>query len=161
EIGIEGQLAGEGNTRDFVTRTPLRLPVAWNCIEIFPFLNLDSWKPEFATLWAENDILAAVATQQFREAHYQSLDPNSSTRKQYAVLLDEFRRLLDSNPEREETLQKFLRSNPMLLCPTQIRMWPKLALGARKTDFVFREANHDYLLVELERSTYELFRGDG
>jgi len=36
-----------------------------------------------------------------------------------------------------------------------------LALGANVTDFVFRDATHDYLLVELERSTLPLFRQDG
>jgi hypothetical protein len=40
-------------------------------------------------------------------------------------------------------------------------MWPKLQLGATVTDFVFRDANHEYLLVELERSTLKLFRRDG
>jgi hypothetical protein len=40
-------------------------------------------------------------------------------------------------------------------------MWPKLALGARETDFVFQEATGDYLLVELERANYRLFLKDG
>ena len=58
-------------------------------------------------------------------------------------------------------MKRFLRDNPSLLCPTYIRFWPKLPLGARETDFVFREANNDYLLVELERSTHRLFLRDG
>ena|SRR5215472_14122777 len=49
----------------------------------------------------------------------------------------------------------------MLLCPTHIAVWPKLQLGGRVSDFVFREATGDYLLVELERSTHSLFRQDG
>jgi len=40
-------------------------------------------------------------------------------------------------------------------------MWPKLPLGATITDFVFRESNQEYILVELERSTLPLFRQDG
>jgi hypothetical protein len=80
---------------------------------------------------------------------------------QFGKLLAQYKDLLDSNPEREETLQKFLAEHPALLSPAHTKMWPKLALGDRKTDFVFREAMGDYLLVELERSTYSLFRGDG
>jgi len=54
-----------------------------------------------------------------------------------------------------------LQRNPMLLCPSHVRVWPKLPLGASITDFVFQEANQDYLLVEIERSTLSLFRQDG
>ncbi|MCH7853192.1 MAG: DUF4263 domain-containing protein [Proteobacteria bacterium] len=75
--------------------------------------------------------------------------------------MKEFEALLDSEPGREETLQSFLRDHPEILCPTHTRMWPKLALGAKKTDFVFRDADLDYILVELEKSTHKLFRKDG
>jgi hypothetical protein len=40
-------------------------------------------------------------------------------------------------------------------------VWPKLPFGGNVSDFVFRDATNEYLLVELERSTHELFRGDG
>lgn len=78
-----------------------------------------------------------------------------------ALLLKKYNDLLDSNPEREEILQAFLKENPLLLCPAQVRAWPKLALGAWETDFVFQEAAGDYLLVELERSTRRLSIADG
>jgi hypothetical protein len=165
EVQILGELlpidspAKEG--QPFLARGMIRLQVGWECIEIFPFITLEHWKPEYAPIWAENDLLAAVAARQFREAHFQSLDPYAAARRQYSELLKAYKGLLDSNPEREETLQVFLRDNPMLLSPTQIRMWPKLALGAHKTDFVFQEASGDYLLVELERSTHVLFLKDG
>jgi hypothetical protein len=89
------------------------------------------------------------------------LDPLAVARKKYATLLGQFKTLLDSEPEREETLQVFLKKNPFLLCPTHTKMWAKLRLGAKETDFVFRDATSDYLLVELERSTHSLFRKDG
>ena len=155
----EGEQFGEG--QHFLARSKLRLPVGWECIEIYPFMDLDAWKPEYAAAWAENDILAAVATGQIRESHYQSLDPNAQARKRYAALLSEFKNLLDSKPEREEVLQVFLQDHPFLLCPTHTKMWPKLPLGAKETDFVFRDATSEYLLVELERSTHPLFRQDG
>ena len=149
---------GEGER--FLARSVFRLPVGWECIEIFPFFDLEQWKPEFAPLWAENDLLAAVVAHQNGESKLQSLDQNVKARRQYEELLDNFKKILDSNPP-EETLQIFLNDNPALLCPTRAKVWPKLALGARKTDFVFREAAGDYLLVELETSSHRLFLKDG
>lgn len=161
-IEIHGALAGnETGEQPFVARSKLRLGAGWDCIEVFPGLDLAPWMPESAALWAENDLLGAALVAQTQEAHLNSLDPRASTRRLYAALLAQFKALLDSNPEREQTLQTFLQSNPVLLCPAQVRMWPKLPLGAHITDFVFREANHEYLLVELERSTLNLFRQDG
>ena len=58
-------------------------------------------------------------------------------------------------------LQAFLKNHPYLLCPTQTKVWPKLKLGDKVTDFVFRDAISDYLLVELEKSTHRLFKNDG
>ncbi len=165
EIGLVGELVSEGEKigegQRFFSRSNLRLPVGWECVEIYPFMDIDVWKPENAPAWAENDILAAVATRQIRESHFQSLDPNAEARKRYATLLREFKTLLDSKPEREEVLQVFLRDHPFLLCPTHTKMWPKLLLGAKETDFVFRDATSDYFLVELEKSTHPLFRQDG
>src|SRR5438552_1722003 len=48
----------------------------------------------------------------------------------------------------------------MLLSPTHTKVWPKLPLGPHVTDFVFREADGEYLLVELERATHLLFKAD-
>ena len=165
DFQLLGELVGEGEEfgqgQRFLTRTKLRLPVGWECIEVFPFTNPDHWKPEYASAWAENDILAAVATRQFQESYFQSLDPQAAARKEYATVLKQFRSLLDSAPAREETLQSFLRDHPVLLCPTKTKMWPKLPFGCKISDFVFRDATQDYLLVELEKSTHVLFRNDG
>jgi hypothetical protein len=164
-LALRGERVAEdeevGAGQHFLSRTKLRLRVGWDCIEIYPFTNLDAWNPDFAEVWAEKDILAAVAAQQFDETRFQSLDPNAAARSKYAELLREFRELLDSDPEREEMLQQFLKRNPALLCPTHTKMWPKLPLGAKETDFVFRDATSQYLLVELEKSTHSLFRKDG
>ena len=165
ELQLVGELipvyGNNGGGQPFLARSQLRLPMAWECIEIYPFFDLNQWKPEYAQVWAETDLLAAVVAQQFRNAQLESLDPKAAARREYAELLHSFKKLLDSNPEREEILQIFLQDNPELLCPTQIKVWPKLTLGARKTDFVFLEAAGDYLLVELERSTLKLFLADG
>lgn len=165
EIGLAGELltegAGTGEGQSFVSRSKFRLPVGWECIEVYPSLDMDAWKPENAPAWAEKDILAAVVAKQMMESHYQSLDPNAAARRDYANLLKDFKALLESNPEREEVLQVFLREHPFLLCPAHTKMWPKLRLGDKETDFVFRDAKRDYILVELEKSTHPLFRQNG
>lgn len=148
-------------SRKFLIRHKLTLPVGWRCIEIFPLTDVDHWKPEYAKMWAENDLLAAVVSAQFREAQLRTLDPNAAARKEFGNLLEAYKALLDSNPEREEVLQSFLKENPVLLCPTYTMVRPKLQIGARVTDFVFQAASGDYLLVELEKSTDPLFIRSG
>jgi hypothetical protein len=148
-------------SRNFLLRNTMTLPIGWQCIEIFPFADINHWKPEYARMWAENDLLAAVVSSQFREAQLRTLDPNAVARKEFGNLLTAYKALLDSNSEREETLQSFLKEHPVLLCPTHTMVRPKLQIGARVTDFVFREATGDYLLVELEPPTEPLFIKSG
>lgn len=157
-IPDEKDMAGP---KRFRTRTPIRLPVGWECIEVFPFFNLDQWKQEYSEVWAEKDLLASVTARQLHEFKFSNLDPYAVARREFSNLLGAYKKLLDSEPEREEILQAFLKENPLLLCPTGVKVWPKLTLGARDTDFVFREATGHYLLVELEKSTHRLFRQDG
>jgi len=144
----------------FISKAEVSLGAGWQCIEVFPGFDQSAWKAEYAPLWAENDLLGCLLMNQRRQVDEQTLDPRAATRRQYAALLAQFKALLDSDPDREQTLQAFLQSNPKLLCPAHVQMWPKLPLGARVTDFVFRDAANDYLLVELERSTLALFRQD-
>jgi len=165
ELGLVGIMLADGQGTDkgrrFLTRNKVRFPFGWECIEIFPFPNKNHWKPEYASIWAENDILASVVTAQFREQQFHNLDPKAAARAEYEKLLFAYKQLLDSEPEREETLQSFLKKYPALLCPTHIRVKPKLQLGKNVTDFIFQESTCDYLLVELERSTEQLFLKNG
>jgi hypothetical protein len=147
--------------RPFMAQMMLRLPFGWDCIEVFPFLDVAHWNPDNAESWAERDILAEVVSRKVRQEQLRDLDPNIAARRHYAALLSQFRELLDRNPEREEELQTFLAAHPELLCPAHTAVWPKLPIGKHKTDFVFREASSDYLLVEIERSTLRLFKSDG
>jgi hypothetical protein len=61
----------------------------------------------------------------------------------------------------EEPCHQFLKAHPEILCPTAIATWSKLRFGAHVSDFVFREAENDYVLVEIEAPYRELFRRDG
>src|SRR6266571_3865898 len=109
EVQFVGELLSVGPDQrppqPFLARSAMRLPVGWECIEIFPFPAEGSWKPEYALLWAENDILAAAVEHQFREAQFNSLDPKADARRGAAQLLESYKQLLDSGPDREEILQ--------------------------------------------------------
>lgn len=165
ELNLLGEIIQQDETtsksKQFLTRTPLSLKVGWDCIEIFPFPDLNLWKPEFSRMWAENDILATVVARQHRNKNYLELDPFVTARKKFNSLLSEYKKLLDSEPKDEETLQKFLKNNPHILSPTHTKMWPKLKLGDKITDFVFQEASGDYLLVEIEPLNHRLFLKNG
>lgn len=165
DLELHGEMGSESGvttpSQSFIARSTIRLIAGWECIEVFPGFKLDAWNADFAPLWAEHDVLGAVLIAQTKDAQLSALDPRASARRQYATLLADFKTLLDSNPEREQVLQTFLQNNPIILCPTHVRMWPKLQLGATITDFVFRDATQEYILVELERSTLQLFRQDG
>jgi len=165
EIGLQGILLENQSDsvpegREFLVRSMMRLPVGWECIEVYPFLDIKHWNPRWAAVWAENDILASVVAHQQRENYFVSLDPNAAARRRLGAVLENYRKLLESGPN-EEALQRFLRDQPALLCPSHVRAWPKLDLGARQTDFVFRKAAGDYLLVELEKPSHRLFIKSG
>lgn len=156
---VRGELITEKRDRDqpFLSYSRMKIPVGWDCIEIYPFLDLELWNPNHAELWAETDLLASAAVLQHRESQLSNLDPTAAARTKFAAEMDEFKKLLDSAPAREEELHQFLKRKPHLLCPTKIAMWSKLAFGGKVSDFVFQEATGEYLLVEIERSTLPLF----
>ena len=134
------------------------MPVGWEAIELYPPYRADTWNPALAPLWAENDLLASVLRRNLIDNKLREIDPNAHARKRMAKLIADFESLLEGD---EEPLHQFVKSNPELLCPTHNRMWSKLPLGDRVTDFVFREPAGQYTLVELERASLALFREDG
>jgi hypothetical protein len=145
-------------TRDFLAQGTIKLQVGWQALEVYPAFQPEYWKPEFAALWAESDLLAAVARRQFSHAQLVAIDPNVSARRAFKAILDELVQLL-SGPE--EPAHQFLKQHPEILSPTHTAAWSKLPLGNRVTDFVFREPSNDYVLVEIESPLRELFRKDG
>jgi hypothetical protein len=146
-----------GTGREFLVASRHRLAVGWEAIEIYAPFESAMWRPELASDWAEFDLLAASARHNLRQKQLDAIDPRAATRRQYGERLKEFRSLLDG-PEAD--LQAFLEDNPELLSPTHLRMWKKVPLGRRFTDFVFKEPN-EYVLVELEAPSRPLFRKDG
>ncbi len=156
-VGVPIQLQGP-DVEQFVFRGRITLPVGWQAIEIYPLLADEHWEPQFGRLWAELDILAAVAQRNLRDEQFRALDSRGETRAKYAALLKEFEALL-AGPE--EPVHQFLKKYPELLCPTSEKTWSKLAFGDTISDFVIREPTDDYLLVEIEAPIREMFRKDG
>lgn len=77
-------------------------------------------------------------------------------------LLGQFESLLDSGPEREEDLQRFLTDHPILIEPFVSVLYTKQELGSDFiTDFIIRRMNDQYVLVEIENSTDALFTKSG
>lgn len=141
----------------FVGRAHGTLNVGWRAIEIFP-LGTESFAEEFAAMWAEADLLAAIQRQSESDARFHRLDGRGESRERYAQLLRDFASLLDGP---EEPVHQFLKRNRELISPNSTRQWSKLQFGKWKSDFVFLEAHDDYLLVEIEAPYRELFRIDG
>ena len=145
-------------SQEFVFRGAMTLQVGWRVIEVYPRFDPAHWKPEYAPIWAEVDLLASVARRQLRDAEFTALDPNLAARKRFARLISELEALLDGP---EEPMHQFLKANPDLLSPTHLKCWSKLPFGGWVSDFVFREPGGDYLLVEIESPRHMLFRNDG
>jgi hypothetical protein len=142
----------------FIAHARISFPVGWQAIEIYPRLDPDYWKPEYAASWAKLDLLSAIAQRNALHAALHQLDPRGAARQKYAKLLEEFEDPL-SGPE--EPCHQFLKSHPELICPTHDAYWSKMAFGAHVSDFIFREPYNDYLLVEIEAPHRLLFRKDG
>ena len=152
-----GNLSDPGNDH-FIARSRVRLPVGWEAIDVYLSLDPEYWEPTRAAMWAELDILAAAAQANLRTNALRVLDGRGDARKRYVDLFTEFETLL-MGPE--EPVHQFLKKHPELLSQTFSKYWSKLPFGDRFSDFVFREAHNDYLLVEIEAPIRELFRKDG
>ena len=111
---------------NFITYSRVKLPVGWSAIEVYPLLSDDYWKPEYASLWAELDILAIIAQENAIKTSLNQYDSRLETRKYYATLLNEFESLLEGF---EEPVHQFLKLHPELLCPTHEKCWSKVQFG--------------------------------
>jgi hypothetical protein len=151
------KLAGP-DVEQFIAHSRFRLNVGWQTIEIYPPLGDEHWKPEYAPMWAEIDLLATIVQKNLTTSTLSGLDSRAEIRKRYAALLDKFDALLVGP---EEPVHQFLKQHPELLCPTNDRYWSKLPFGDRVSDFVFREPYNDYQLVEIEAPIRKLFRKNG
>jgi hypothetical protein len=142
----------------FVAHGVAPLPVGWQAIEIYPLLGEEHWQPQYAPMWAELDLLAAIAQRNAVDSALNRLDGRADARERYARVISEFEGLL-AGPE--EPAHQYLKNHPDLLCPTHDAVWSKMRFGEHVSDFIFREPCNDYLLVEIEAPHRGLFRKDG
>ncbi len=142
----------------FLVHSRFQLPVGWCAIECYPLLDDAVWQVANALNWAELDILGTAALRNLEEKQLRAIDPRSEARQGWALLLRKFEELLQ---DPEEPIHQFLKRHPRLISPTHAQKWSKLAFGPRVSDFVFREPNNDYELVEIEAPIRPLFRIDG
>jgi hypothetical protein len=147
-----------GQGQEFIVVNRVRMNLGWEAFEVYPEFDQQVWDPAKANMWARLDLLAGVTQRNVADRAFEGIDPRASTRRSYALLFEEFRALLDGP---EEPVQQFLQRHPEILSPTHSRVWPKLAFGATKTDFVFREGAGEYLLVEIEAPVRSIFTKEG
>jgi len=77
-------------------------------------------------------------------------------------IIQQFKQLLDDNSHREQDFHLFLEDNPALLDPFAAEVRTKHELGDDFiTDFVIRQLNNQYVLVEIEKSSHKLFTKRG
>lgn len=146
---------GETGVQPFVQHTPVRLPVAWEAIEVFESITDKDISDSTIRMWAERDVLTEVTRRNTMVQYYLELDPYFEARNSCERILAEFSRVL-ATAKREEDLQVFLGANPALLDPTHAAVRAKVPLGRHVTDFVVRRATGEYLLVELENPAKRL-----
>jgi len=78
------------------------------------------------------------------------------------TILKRFESLIKSNPVHEERLQTFLTEHPILLNPFVSTLYTKQELGSDFiTDYVIKQTNNQYVIVEIESSTDKLFNQNG
>ena len=68
-------------------------------LELLPRFDADYWKPEFALLWAETDLLAASLACSFVMASLRVLIRTPRPRKNFTSVIAEFETLLDGPEE--------------------------------------------------------------
>ena len=148
----------QGDPTHFVVRSRIPLLVGWRAIEVYPLLGKEHWTLDAAPMWAELDLLFALAQRNAQDNEFRAIDGRAETRTKYAALLSQFEALLGGS---EEPVHQFIKGHPELLCPTYDAVWSKVPFGDRISDFVIREVPNDYVLVEIEAPVRQLFREDG
>lgn len=82
---------------------------------------------------------------------------DSSLMINYPVIHN-FENLINESGQKEEIYQKYLGENPILIDPLAKEIIPKQKLGDDYiTDFVIRKLNNEYLLVEIEKPSDNIF----
>ncbi|EJL77560.1 hypothetical protein PMI15_04649 [Polaromonas sp. CF318] len=110
----------------------------------------------------EDDLNSWVGVTLQMSFAFQGRNNFSSTRKLLSAMalrtltvgipiIEQFEELLRASPNDEPALQHFLESNPLLLDPLAVRVWPRPDLhGKKEPDFLIQRADGTYLVIEIE-----------
>jgi hypothetical protein len=112
----------------FTVLSRIALQTGWSAIEVYPLLDESHWLPEAAAQWAEVDLLFALFQRNSRNQERVALDGRAEKRRQVSALLSEFETLLAGA---EEPVHQFLKKNPILLYPTDDRLWSKFRSASK------------------------------
>lgn len=123
------------------------------------------WSAERARERAKWDVLAYVAAPvlgiDLREPGTDLSSPVKQTLAAYEAIVNEFRSLIET-ADREAPLQEFLARTPALLSLEAANPWPQFRLGDDYiTDFVLELGNEEYVLVEIEAASRQLYTRGG
>jgi hypothetical protein len=85
-----------------------------------------------------------------------------TTIEQLRQILDEYMQLIGQSSIRESALQNYLKDHPILLEPSHRFVHSQFRLGAEYVaDFVIETYDSRYKVVEIEKSTDELYLNNG
>ena len=136
--------------------------------------NLPEWRT-FARCRAEVQVLTSFADAWLRAEHAWAYKrtrdeprPDLATLKvtlRLSAILEEFAALLeDPNIHEKRDIHPFLEKHPFLLHPNPADVFSEVAIGLGteyRVDFLVREADSSYVLVEIENVKHRLFNANG
>ncbi len=160
-ISLYGHCLGSGSspTHEFIAHATVQLPVGWQRVVAFTPSTAAQWTPEIGRAWALEDIAAAIYNRSSASQSLSQFDPSRRARDSLNALIDELEQLLADSDE--EAIHQFIRRNTKLLFPTSPEVRSKVPFGDRVSDFVVRESDGAYTLVELESPKRRLFIRSG
>jgi hypothetical protein len=166
EIGMKGTELKDidrvdGGGRDFYARSIVKFPLYWDTIAIYPWANYKVWRKADFSSWAERHFYEIAFNTASQEYAWAANTSQNKLRERYQNILLELDALLATDQVKEEQFQQFLSLHPEVIVPGYKKVKPKLAFGSRISDFVFEDATGNYLLVELENPSQELFNKAG
>jgi hypothetical protein len=151
DVRISGWQASNSQNGSVVWEAP------WKLLHVSSQMDSASWSPAKAETTARAEVQFYVTAHLLQVEDAKPPDICDALRKR----IDAFRTLLGT-ATREEEVQVFLTSNPVLLAPDATRVTPKVKLGTEYvTDFVVEHHDGEYILVEIEPPSFPIFTKSG
>lgn len=122
-------------------------------------------KTAFANAWDSLQHLTSYGKDAGRDLVFFSLPTGLAKVDELDEIINEFERLLEKPDVHEKReIHKYIDQHQFLLNPNPEEMWSEIPLGLgteMRMDFMFRESDGEYVLVEIENPRHRLFTQDG